>query len=62
MSLAIKWLCKPDAKIMFCTGAVQEERAARVIPGLKQQNFEPKHNNLSNAYALFANFDADKFV
>merc|ERR1712228_1115238 len=61
-SLAIKWLGKENVKIMFCTGAIQEEVAARILPDLKRQKFEPKHkNNLSNNFALFANFDADSF-
>ena len=61
--LAIKYLGKDDVKIMFCTGAVQAEVAERVRPDLKKQRFVPRHkNNLSNNFALFANFDADKFV
>ena len=61
--LAINYLAKPDCHVMFCTGAVQEEVARRVRPDLNRQKFEPRHkNNLSNDFALFANFDADQFV
>lgn len=61
--MAIKYLGVENGKVMFCTGAVQEEVASRVRPDLKRQKFEPKHkNNLSNNFALFANFNADQFV
>ena len=62
--LAISLLAKKEgAKVMFCTGAVQEEVARRVRPDLRRQQFEPRHkNNLSNDFALFANFDADKYA
>lgn len=53
----VRWLSKPDAKIIACSGAIMEELFGRLL-GVKRRQFEPKHkNNLANEFACFANFD-----
>lgn len=53
----VRWLSKPSAKIIACSGAVMEELYGRLL-GVKRCRFRPMHkNNLANEFACFANFD-----
>ncbi|KAM4700281.1 EEF1A lysine methyltransferase 1 [Discoglossus pictus] len=51
----IKYLTK--GKILLCTGAVMEDRAAKIL-GLKICKFIPKHtNSLANEFRCYANYE-----
>uniref|UniRef100_A0A914VAB6 Protein-lysine N-methyltransferase n=1 Tax=Plectus sambesii TaxID=2011161 RepID=A0A914VAB6_9BILA len=55
----VRWLSKPNAKIIACSGAIMEELFGRLL-GVKRRQFQPTHkNNLANEFACFANFDTE---
>ena len=61
---AVEWL-KRDQKcsIMVSSGIVTKEFVQEYDPEIQVQKFIPKHeNNLSNQFALQANFDADSYL
>ncbi|XP_076041736.1 EEF1A lysine methyltransferase 1 isoform X2 [Oratosquilla oratoria] len=58
-AVTVKFVAKPNAKIIICTGAVMENLAHRLC-GVKKSNFVIRHaNQLSNPFVCFANYDID---
>ncbi|KAB7498832.1 Protein-lysine N-methyltransferase n6amt2 [Armadillidium nasatum] len=58
-AITIKFLAKPDAKIILCTGSIMEELADRLLK-LKRCKYPIKHNKrLSNPFVCYANYDLD---
>ncbi|XGW17968.1 hypothetical protein V3C99_002515 [Haemonchus contortus] len=58
---SVRFLAKPDARILLCTGTIMEQKAERLL-GLHRLNYEPCHaNNLSNEFSCFANYET-KFL
>ncbi|KAG7163565.1 EEF1A lysine methyltransferase 1-like [Homarus americanus] len=58
-AITVKFLMKPDATIIVCTGSVMEELAERLL-GVKKCQSEIKHeNSLSNPFVCFANYNLD---
>jgi len=59
VSLTVRKLIQPNGKIILCTGAVMEEKAAELL-GLQKAPFVPTHQkNLGNTFACFTNFPCD---
>lgn len=60
-AVTVKFLMKPSAKIIVCTGLVMEELAERLL-GLKRCQFEVKHEkSLSNPFMCYANYNFDAY-
>ena len=58
-SVSIKYLSKPDANIVLCTGTVMKDLAQRLL-GLELSNWKPGHaKNLSNDFSCFTNYNQD---
>ena len=60
-AVTVKYIMKPDAKIIVCTGSVMEELANRLL-NVKKCKFEIKHTNrLSNPFSCYANYNLDDY-
>lgn len=59
-AITVKFLMKPNAKIIMCTGVVMEELADRLL-SVRKCEFEVKHeHSLSNPFLCYANYDLDE--
>ncbi|KAK8724616.1 hypothetical protein OTU49_011175 [Cherax quadricarinatus] len=57
----VKYLMKPNAKIIVCTGSVMEELAGRLL-GVTKCRFKIEHvNSLSNPFLCYANYNLDHY-
>ena len=60
--VTVRWLARPGARLVLCTGAVMAELAARLAQ-LQPCRFTPEHEkSLSNPFQCFADFDFDQHV
>ncbi|XP_045600336.1 EEF1A lysine methyltransferase 1 [Procambarus clarkii] len=58
-AVTVKYLMKPNGKIIVCTGSVMEELAGRLL-GVNKCQFQIKHvNSLSNPFWCYANYNLD---
>ncbi|MCL4123738.1 UNVERIFIED_CONTAM: hypothetical protein GTU68_029563 [Idotea baltica] len=58
-AITIRFIAKPNAKIILCTGAVMEEMAGKLLK-LRKCSFPIKHHKaLSNPFYCYANYDLD---
>lgn len=61
VALTIKFVAKPNARIILCTGKVMV-KLAKSLMDLNIQNFEIIHDKerLSNPFGCFANYNLDE--
>lgn len=60
-AITVKFLMKPSAKIIVCTGSVMEELVGRLLKANKCK-FEVKHaKSLSNPFMCYANYNFDDY-
>ncbi|KAJ3346482.1 EEF1A lysine methyltransferase 1, partial [Entophlyctis luteolus] len=58
-SECVRWLAKPECKIIVCTGLVMRDKILTEL-GCKLTDFVPKHKRgLSNEFGCFTNFESD---
>jgi len=61
ISSIIKFISKPKAKIILCSGVLVSEWAKEFL-NLDKCKFVPEHErNLGNEFASYANFDLDSY-
>jgi len=59
LSVTLKLLATPDAKIILCTGVMMSNEAVKHLP-VRKAEFIPKHkNNLGNEFACFTNYNME---
>lgn len=54
----VKWLLKPNGRILLCTGKIMTEKLNQVL-GCLPTKFDPEHaNGLSNEFGCFSNYNS----